>query len=165
MNCRKVMTLTAVFAAILVASTAFAGPGGWFGCCGGGRSAGLWSDLDENQRKEITSLETEFYKKQEAIRSEIAKKSIELREMAGKDNPDEAALQKKREEIWALQDAMRDEGRAYAAKVRSMLTPDQRKKMGPFGPGLGSRCGQGPGKGGGFCSGCPFAAQGSGSVL
>jgi Spy/CpxP family protein refolding chaperone len=165
MNDKKLVIATAVLAVALLASTVYAGPGGWLGCCGGGRGAALWNELTEDQRKEITSLETDFYKKLEALRSQIATKSIELRELAGKESPDEAVIQKKTEEIWALKDAMRDERRALSTKIRSQLTAEQKKKLGPFGPGFGPLCGYGPGRGGGFCGACPFAAQGPGNVL
>jgi Spy/CpxP family protein refolding chaperone len=104
-------------------------------------------------------MRTEFMKKQEAVRSQMAQKRIELLELASKDKPDEQAIEKKRQEMWALQDQARDERRAMGTKFRALLTPEQRQKLGPVGMGMGfgrgaGGCGFGAGCGGGAGRGC-----------
>ncbi len=116
-------------AALIGVTAAYAGPYGWGP--GGGKGAAFWNELTPDQKKEFTSLRTEFMKKQEALRSQMAQKRIELFELASKEKPDEQAVEKKRQEIWALQDTMRNEQRAFGTKIRSLLTPEQREKLGP----------------------------------
>lgn len=136
---------------MLGVSVAFAwGPGGGCGGCGmGGPGAGLAPgncpamsnlQLTPEQKDQMNVMRTEFLKKQEALRSEKAQKRIEMLELATKKPLDEGALQKKREEIWAIQDKMRAEGRTMGTKFRSILTPEQKEKLGPAGFGSGG-CG------------------------
>lgn len=142
---------------LLGATVAYAGPwgGGRGAGCGGGAMGGIWGaiwqDLSKEQQQQALSLRTEFLKKAESVRSEIAKKRIQMLEMAAKDTPDEAAMEKVREEIWALSDTLRNERRALGTKMRGLLTPEQKRKFGPmgFGEGFGGfhgglRAGGGP---------------------
>jgi Spy/CpxP family protein refolding chaperone len=134
-----------------------------YGCCGGGPGFGpggkggfAWGDLSKEQQEKLNSLRIDLLKKQEAIQSDLAKKRIEFMELTAKDKPDEQALQKTREEIWALQDRMRTERRAFQTSLRALLTPEQRSKLGGFGPGAGCPMGMGgcgAGRGAGCCQG------------
>ena len=149
---------------LLVASAASAQQ---MGCCSGGTGTGaaVWGDLTPEQQKQVSALRTEFLKKQETLRSDMAKKRIEMMETASKENPDEQAIDKKKQEIWALQDSMRNERRAMSTKFRALLTPEQKQKLGPGGPGFGGMnlgagsgfgnggCGFGGGRGCGGCAG------------
>ena len=113
-------------------------------------------DLSKEQQKQVADLRTEFLKKQEQLRAEMGKKRIELMELAQKEGPDEQAIEKKNQEIWSLQDAMRNEARTFGTKFRALLTPEQRQKLGPE-TGMGcAGCG-GPrfGRNAG-CPGCPW---------
>ncbi len=153
----RATVLAASITVLLVASAASAQQ---MGCCSGGagRNTSLWGDLTSEQQKQVTALRNEFFKKQETLRSDMAKKRIEMMEMASKENPDEQAIDKKKQEIWALQDAMRNEGREMGTKFRALLTPEQRQKLAPDGLGfggmnLGGGCGVGGGTGCGACPG------------
>jgi zinc resistance-associated protein len=148
---------------LAVASVGYAQAKGMGACCGAGPGAALWSELSPEQQKQMTSLRTEFLKKVEGLRSEIAQKRIEMLDLASKDKPDEQVIEKKRQEIWALRDTMRNDRRAMGSKIRSLLTPEQKQKLGPFGPGMGMGGGMGSGGGcpmgrgmggGGGCGGC-----------
>jgi Spy/CpxP family protein refolding chaperone len=153
MRFNRSTVLTAALMILLVASAASAQQ---MGCCSGGIGTGaaVWGDLTSEQQKQMSALRTEFFKKQETLRSEMAKKRIEMMEMASKENPDEQSIDKKKQEIWALQDSMRNEGRAMSTKLRALLTPEQKQKLGPGGPGFG---GMNPGTGRGFGGGgCGF---------
>lgn len=150
---------TLLAASIMVLLVATAASAQQMGCCSGGpgRSAAGWGDLTSEQQKQATELRNDFFKKQEALRSDMAKKRIEMMEMASKENPDEQAIEKKKQEIWSLQDAMRNDRRAMGTKFRALLTPEQRQKMGPGAPGFGGMnrgggCGFGGGAG---CRACP----------
>ena len=104
----------------------------------------MWSNLTPDQQKQVTSMRLDFLKKQEALRAEIGRKKIEFAELADSPNPDERLLEKKRQEIWDLQDKMRNEGRAMGSNVWALLTPEQRQQVGPYGPGMAKGFGRGP---------------------
>jgi Spy/CpxP family protein refolding chaperone len=152
MKTRLSVTAAALTLLGLFSGNAFAAKAG---CCGGGGPA-IFNELSPEQRQQALSLRTDLMKKQEAIRSEIAQKRIELMEKASQGKPDEQTIEKKRQEIWALQDNMRNERRAMGTKFRAILTPEQRQKLGPmgFGSGFGSGGRGGCGFGGGGCGGC-----------
>lgn len=154
----KATILAASLMVLLITPVLYAG----FGCCGGGPGLGpmgrgdaLWGDLSKEQKQQVDALRLDLLKKQQAIQSEMAKKRIESMELASKDKPDEQAIQKKREEMWALQDQMRNERRDFQTKLSGLLTPEQRSKLGGFGPGMGcpmgmGGCGAGAGRMGGW---------------
>ncbi len=151
MKLTRAAVLAASMMVLLLASAASAQQ---MGCCfgGAGRGAAVWGDLTSEQQKQVSALRNEFFKKQETLRSDMAKKRIEMMETASKENPDEQAIDKKKQEVWALQDSMRNEGRAMSTKFRSLLTPEQKQKLGPVGPGFGGmNLGGGRGFGGGGC--------------
>ncbi len=157
----KILIGVASLIILAAASVVYAQSQGLAACYGGGgRGAALWGELSPEQQKQMTALRTESLKKLEGIRSEIAQKRIEMLELASKDKPDDQAIDKKRQEIWALQDSMRNDRRAMSSKFRNLLTPEQKQKLGPFGPGmggmgLGGSCPMGQGFGGGKgCGGC-----------
>lgn len=125
------------------------------GCCGGmagPQSGAVFGDLTKEQQKQVADLRTEFLKKQEQLRTELGNKRIDLMELAQKDSPDEQSIEKKRQEIWSLQDAMRNEARTFDTKFRGILTPEQRQKLGP---GTGIGCGGCAGPRVGSEAGCP----------
>ncbi len=161
MTKRALMVVVCV-AALAAFSTAYAQPA----CCPALNKGGsLYSELNPDQQKQVTQMKTDHLKALEGIRSEMAKKRIESLELTSKDQPDEKALQKVREDMWALQDKARNENRAFSTKFRALLTPEQREKLGPAGLGMGlggGRCGMGQGGGFGMGQGrgCGFAAGG-----
>lgn len=144
------------------------------GCCGGGPGFGpmgkggfAWGDLSKEQQEKVNALRIDLLKKQQGLQSDMAKKRIEYMELTSKDNPDEKAIQKTKEEIWSLQDSMRNNRRAFQTSVREVLTPEQRSKLGGFGPGAGCPMGSGgcgAGRGAGCCKG-PGGWQGSSDSL
>jgi len=143
-NPKTVLSIIAAMA--LLAATTVASAGGWGGCSGHdgamGYRHGAWlsklDNLTKEQKGQFDKLHNEFMKRIEALRSQKAQKRIELAELATKSPQDEAAIQKKKEEIWALKDQMRKEGRALGTSIRSLLTPEQREKLGVWtGPGHG----------------------------
>ena len=159
MKSTKVMIPVALLISLFLAVTVYAGPGRWGG--GMGPCGAMLGDLTKEQQKQVESLRLDLLKKTEPLRAQMSQKRIEMMELASKDNPDEQAIEKTRQEIWALQDTMRNERRAMSAKFRSLLTPEQRQKLGAFGPGAGmgrgACCGgeQGMGRGR-ACPGCPM---------
>jgi len=145
-----VSVLSAV--ALLTVCSVYAGPGEMGRGSGLGKGASVWNDLSKEQKDQATVLRLDFMKKANELMAQMGKKRIELLESTSVEKPDEQAIQKKREEMWALQDAMRNERRAMGSKFRAILTPEQREKIGPLGPGMGGGCGFG-GRGEGFSGG------------
>ncbi len=155
MKAGRTMMALASLGVLLMVSSVYAGPGGMGfggGMCPAGRGMGFgrgmdrWAaglDLTAAQQKQVQALRIEFMKKQEDLRSQIAKKRIALMELASAGPVDEQTIEKKKQEIWALKDAARNERRAMGTKFRALLTPDQRQKLGPFGPGMGMGRGRG----------------------
>ncbi len=146
---------------LVISGTALAARGG---CCAAGEGPAVMNELTPEQKQQVLSLRTDFMKKQEAVRSEMAKKRIEMMELASKDKPDEQAIEKKRQEMWAVQDNMRNERRAMGTKFRAILTPEQRQKMAPIGTGMGMGFGSGgpggcAGQGGRGCGGCGMGSS------
>ncbi len=161
-NSRTALGLVAAMT-LLIASSAFAfGPCGNCPGFGGGKGMGFGQglaqidNLTKEQKAQMSSLRTDFLKKEETLRSQKAQKRIELMDLASKSPQDEAAIQKKKEEIWTIQDQMRNEGRAFGTKIRSLLTPEQREKMGVW-----------SGRGPGFCGsgGCRGMGGGAGKGM
>jgi len=166
MKVSRLMTLTAVLA-LAIGTVAYAGPGyGPGSCCGAFQGR---PELNQAQQKQANDLQLEFLKKTEPLRTELSRKRLEMAELTSKDKLDEAAIEKKREEIWAVKDKLRNERRAMGKKYRALMTPEQRKKLGAYGFGRGyglgrgkrfGRCwGRGPGFKGGACPGCPFSGR------
>ncbi len=156
---KKTVGITVAFMAVslLAASAVWAGPHGMGK--GYGPWGALWNELSKDQQAQIGTLRIEFMKKANAIRSQIGQKRIEMAELANAPKPDEKAIQKKREEIWELQDALVKERRGLSTQIRSLLTPEQKEKLGPMafmegGPGCGMRGGK---KGAGNY--CPMAGS------
>jgi Spy/CpxP family protein refolding chaperone len=164
MKSSKMIVAASLMTVLLMASVLYAGEGMGSGF-GAGRGWGLWGDLSKEQQKQFTDVRLEFMKKQAAVESEMIKRRVELAELNAQEKPDEQGIQKKRQEIWALQDKLRDEQRAVSDKLRGILTPEQRAKIGPAGPGAGccmrgGRGGRGMMGGGGpgagaLCPACP----------
>jgi Spy/CpxP family protein refolding chaperone len=120
------------------------------------------ASLTPEQQKQVDALRLDFIKKTESLRTEMRQKRIELMELAGKDKADDQAITKKRQEIWDLQDKMRTERRVFETKCWSLLTPEQKQKLGPtagMGFGRGRGCGFGPG---GCCGTGPGFGRGKG---
>lgn len=164
MRSSKMMLSLVAAMTLLVASTVFAaGPCGNCPGFGGGQGMGPGAglaqidNLTKEQKDQFNGLRTEFLKKQEALRTQKAQKRIELMDLASKSPQDEAVIQKKKEEIWAVQDQMKNEGRAFGTKIRALLTPEQREKLGVTmggGCGFGGQGGCGAmGRGAGCCGG------------
>jgi Spy/CpxP family protein refolding chaperone len=117
MRVSRILVVVAGFAILFTASLASAGPWGAGPGWGMGPRGMMWSNLTPDQQRQVTSIRLDFLKKQEALRGEIGRKKIEFAKLANSPNTDERLMEKKRQEIWALQDKMRNEGRAMGTKI------------------------------------------------
>lgn len=137
------------------------GPGGWGAGPAGKGAAWKGFDLSADQQKQFKQLRLDFLKKTEPLRTELSKKRLEMMELNASDKYDDAAAQKTINEMRALRDKMRVERRAFKDKMRTILTPEQRQKMG--GSFLGRGGCPGGGRGGcGFGPGCGGFGRGRG---
>lgn len=145
------LTISLIAVSALLASAVWADPG--YQGRGFGPGAPMWNELSKDQQSQINTIRIEFMKKANALRSQIGQKRIELAELANASKPDEQAIQKKREEIWALQDTMVRERRSLGTQIGNILTPEQKEKframgfMNGFGFGKGNGFGRGHGPG------------------
>jgi Spy/CpxP family protein refolding chaperone len=173
----KIVVLSSLMIVFLAAG-AYAGPGGR--CCMQG--GGALSSLNADQLKKAKEIQIETLRKIQPLSAEKSKKRLEIMELASKEKYDDAAVQKKQDELWAIQDKIRAESREMGQKIRSLLTDEQKKTLCPLDTGVGcgmrggSGFGMGPGAGfgmmggpGGGCgmmrgcagAGCPLAIGGA----
>jgi len=124
-------TVSLIAVSALLASVIWAGPSGI------GRGLGplgpIWNELSKDQQTQISTMGIDFMKKANAIRNQLGQKRIELAELANTQKLDEQAIQKKREEIWALQDLVVKERRSLGTQILSVLTAEQKEKLGTMG--------------------------------
>ncbi|MBP7342249.1 MAG: Spy/CpxP family protein refolding chaperone [Smithellaceae bacterium] len=158
------LTVTAVVAGLLLATSAFAwgpGPGKGRGYCQG---AGLERlNLTDDQKAKIDALQTEHAKAVQPLREKTFDKAVELRRLWQQTNPDKDKITAAQKELRTLRNEMEDKATAYKLEVRKVLTPEQNEKLAAFGwgprSGFGPRGGMrgagpqggGPGYGRGFC--------------
>ncbi len=133
------LILSALLILTVGVSAAFAVPP----CCQGLNAAAastndVWSQLTPDQQKQVDTIETAFQTKLQAFRSSLAAKRNELKAIMGNDKLDEPALEAKRQEMWALQDGLRKDYRQTLTEMSKILTPDQKRELGPLGL-MGSR--------------------------
>jgi Spy/CpxP family protein refolding chaperone len=107
--------------------------------------------LTEEQRKKIDALETETEKALLSVRAQIGVKDAELKQLMLADKADQAAVEKKVEEIGALRTEMEKKRVLQRIAVRGLLTPEQRVDFDRqelrrgHGPGFGPMGPEGPG--------------------
>lgn len=128
------LILSALFVLLVGVSAAFAVPP----CCPALNAAGspagdVWSKLNPDQQKQFDSLQAAFQQKLEAFRSSLAAKRNELKDLMAADKLDEQALEAKRQEMWGLQDGLRKDYRQTLTEIGKLLTPEQKRELGPLG--------------------------------
>ncbi len=162
----KMMVPLASLIIVLLTVTAYAEP--FPACCAQG--TGLLGSLSKDQVKQARDMQIEGLKKMEPLTAELSKKRLEIMELTAKDKYDDQAVQKKREELWAVQDKIRAERRALGTKIRGLLTDEQKKSISSFDSGVGGDLRGGPGCGmgrGGFGrgkGGCGMSGGGCGMM-
>jgi Spy/CpxP family protein refolding chaperone len=88
--------------------------------------------LTDEQTSGLRSLAVETEKATVRIQADIEVKGIELRELLRADNPDHDAVVKKAEEISALRGDLTKQHIEALLKAKSILTPEQQKKIRTF---------------------------------
>jgi Spy/CpxP family protein refolding chaperone len=164
------LTLMAITIGMLLSASAFAfGPGS--GCgprmgCGSGGDKGLGYygnggfnrlNLSDEQKAKIEAIISVNQKVITPIREKMFDKSVALRRLWLKENPEKDKIIALQKEVRVLRDEMQDKATALRFEIRKVLTPEQQAKLANFGwgrgPGFGPRgCmrdqgGPGPGMG------------------
>jgi Spy/CpxP family protein refolding chaperone len=157
----KVLAVSAI-AALIVAVLAYAGPWGHRGFRSGpyggpmmahhgyghgpGYCAELWPalpDLTDEQREKVEELRVEFQAQAAEIEGELQAKLIELRDLWTDPEAGDDEILAKTREVWALRDQLSELALKHRLQIRSLLTPDQIRRIGR-GPRRGPRMGFGP---------------------
>jgi len=160
-------------ALVLIAGTvgiaaAAGGPGyggrGGFGAgiggqLGAGISAGIcrmasYLGLSDEQQQKLLQLRQDFINRTQALRFELQRKMLELRQLWAKQPLDQQAIANKTAEVTSLKVKLAEEAQSQAAAVRNVLTPEQQKKLDEaqanaqqYGPEFRGRGGRGVGRG------------------
>ena len=98
--------------------------------------------LTEDQQKKMQDMRFDIMKQMASHRAKVATAAIEFRELAAKDNPDKAALEKKIKEISDLRAQGQTMMLNHWFNVNKLLTPEQQKVWKKT---LGARMFEGPG--------------------
>ncbi len=88
--------------------------------------------LTEDQSNRLRQIVLDTEKSNIKTRAEVQVRGIELRELLRADNPDRDAVMKKIDEISALRTEMAKEDVDALLKAKSVLTPEQQKKIRNF---------------------------------
>jgi Spy/CpxP family protein refolding chaperone len=110
-------------------------------------AAGL--ELTAQQRRELRKIVLDGAIQNTETRAALQKAHLELARLLGEDRPDAAALDRKATEIGELQGKLLRARVEGALKMRAVLTPEQRDKLGPgafMGRGMGLGAGRGFGR-------------------
>jgi hypothetical protein len=85
--------------------------------------------ITPEQAQKIRTQTSDFRKTQIRNRAELQVKHLELNDLLSVDNPDRAAIDKKLQEISAVQLASAKSAIDFRLAMRTALTPDQRQKL------------------------------------
>jgi len=102
--------------------------------------------LSDEQVERLHKLGLESEKTSVQARADMQLRRIELRELLRADNPDHDAIMKKLDEVNALRGKMEKQRMETMLSARSVLTPDQQKKLKTFRQNRGFGDGQGRGR-------------------
>ncbi|MBU0990874.1 MAG: periplasmic heavy metal sensor [Proteobacteria bacterium] len=170
---KKMIKAGLIFTVLLSATyaLAFRGAGAGAGCMGfqgNGFCTAVLSipDLTADQKSTITSLKDDFYKDSQTLRDEIDSKQLELKNLMEAETLDKNKIFATQEDLSELNQKLQKSALTFHVSVSEILTPDQRKTIGPANcplmggaGGQGYGCGKGyhggPGKGAGMGTKCP----------
>ncbi len=83
--------------------------------------------LTDQQKKDIEKIHSDAQKEQIDRRAEIAKARIELKDLFKADNPSQSAIEKKMNDIAALENQARSRHLNIWFSINKMLTPEQQQ--------------------------------------
>ncbi len=128
------LTLLAVAIGLVLSMPVFAfGPGYGMGKGGGyyHRDEAGWSQLNlsDAQKAKIEALQVAYRKEIRPIREKMFDKSVELRKMWLRENPDKDKILALQKEVRTLRDQLEDKSVAHKLEIRKVLTAEQREKL------------------------------------
>ncbi|MCR4429714.1 MAG: Spy/CpxP family protein refolding chaperone [Tepidanaerobacteraceae bacterium] len=151
------------FLVLGIAAVAFAAPGGRWGGGFGQAAAGNtnWAPpvtqlgLSDEQYAKLREIQNQAFEKLQALRDEMAKKMLELKNLYLQKDPDKNAIEAKQKELSELRDKMLQLRQDNINEANKVLTQEQLDKLNSLrGNGFGRGAGFGPGAchdlGGGF---------------
>ncbi len=144
------LALMAVVLGVFLTASAFAfgptdgrGPGPGYGP-GSGMGPGYYGNtgfnrlnLTDEQKTKIEALQIAREKDVRPIREKMFDKSVELRRLWLKENPDKDKILVVQKEVRTLRDKLEDKSTALRFEIRKVLTPEQQEKLASFGWGRG----------------------------
>lgn len=86
-------------------------------------------ELTWDQQQKILAIRQEFQKETQPLRFEIQRKQLELRQLWSAQTLNQSAIEAKTKEIAGLRVQMVKKARAMQEKMKSVLTPEQRRKL------------------------------------
>jgi Spy/CpxP family protein refolding chaperone len=102
--------------------------------------------LTDDQVARLHTISVNAEKSSVETRARLQVNRIELRELMRGDNPDQSAIMAKMDEANTLQGTMQKQRVQAMLSARSVLTPDQLKKLKTLAENRGAGPGQGPGQ-------------------
>jgi Spy/CpxP family protein refolding chaperone len=112
-------------------------------------------NLTADQQQKILAIQQEFQKDTQALRFELQKKNLELRQLWAAKPVNQSAIDAKNKEVTAIQVQMNAKAQAMQEKIKTVLTPEQLTQLNEngsnYGPGM-----RGKGRRGGGRMGCSF---------
>jgi Spy/CpxP family protein refolding chaperone len=117
------------------------GPGGGMGPGYCGKAGFDRLNLSDEQKTKIEALFTASEKENRPIREKMFDKSVELRRLWLKENPEKDKILALQKEVRTLRDKVEDKATALRFEIRKILTPEQNEKL------VNSHWGKGPGFG------------------
>jgi len=144
------LVLMVVILGVFLTASAFAfgppdgrGPGPGYGP-GADRGPGYYGNtgfdrlnLTDEQKTKIEALRLAYEKDVRPIKEKMFDKSVELRRLWLKENPDKDKIYAAQKEVRTLRDKMQDKVTALRFEIRKVLTPEQKEKLASFGWGRG----------------------------
>jgi Spy/CpxP family protein refolding chaperone len=151
--------LSLILVVALVAGFALAwGPGF-------GRGFGFgppFGNLTPEQSSKIQALQQAYLKEMAPVQQELLAKGTELRSLWLAPKPDPAVITAKQKEVFDLQSRLQEKATNLGLEIQKVLTPEQKARLGTYGPrmrrgpGMGFGPGRGVGSGPGFGPGPSF---------
>jgi len=133
-----IIVLVAVLAMPVLAHDRGWGKGRGMGIAPDGRQAPCCEtipNLTPEQSAKLQELREQRDKDILPLRNELVAKRSELRNLWLQDNPDEAAIRAKQQEISDLRNQLQDTMTEYRLEVGKILTPEQRAQLRSLRPG------------------------------
>jgi Spy/CpxP family protein refolding chaperone len=94
-------------------------------------------NLSDEQKNKIETLQTAHEKDIRPTKEKMFDKSVELRRLWLKENPDKDKIVAIQKEVRTLRDKLEDKSTALRFEIRKVLTPEQQEKLASFGWGKG----------------------------